>query len=185
MAVKYPNYLSRKDLKILEVRLTEDPQWKAKHYLKSSSSHWVEIHTFPEDSSLYKISGVDYKFINYNDFKREIKKGDTVVISVKDNQIYTFRKDKSKYMDFDKAQHYKKMNERWSLVIFFTIFFCCNIPLAFSERPNIKIGKKIIPVYFNVVLIICLIIVIMVASKTIGWEYVTSGKFIISFGIMD
>lgn len=47
---------------------------------------------FAGEPITYEIEGIDYKYLNYPAFKRNIKKGDAVTIGVKGNNILTFQK---------------------------------------------------------------------------------------------
>lgn len=168
-----PSY-SLSDLTKKTVKLSSDPVWKEIHY--KGSRYWVDLH-FSGDSKEYEIGGIDYKYLKYPAFKDSIKDGDLVKIGVSEDKILTLEKGGIQYLNFDKAQFHKGQNRIWSRSLFMTGLICCIIPLFFRTYPTLKVGGQEMRIRFGLILLVSLTITFFILYNTIGFEFVSSGRF--------
>ena len=161
------------DLTVKKVKLLYDPDWRISRH-RRHPRHWVELQ-FNYSSRKYKISGIDYKYLNYKAFKRNIRTGDSLVVGVVGKNILTLEKDGVPYLDFEKAQRYKVKTGFVIRGISFAGLICFMIPLLFKNYPIVKINGQNIELKDGILFLIYVIIVIIILCILFGSSLLTSG----------
>ncbi|ANE52547.1 hypothetical protein [Flavisolibacter tropicus] len=140
-------------------------------------NYWIELY-FKEEEAKYKISGIDYKYMDYTKFKSEVDAGDTVTILTKDKEIYALSKNGYEYLNFEVAQIHKHKNKLFFRILWVTGLVVCAIALLFKRQPSICISGKRYKVSFGWLLMICLLIAFLLLVKFVGYKYASGEQFV-------
>jgi hypothetical protein len=153
--------------------LTEKPVFKESG--RKFTRYWVEL-KFEGENKVYEISEADYKYLQPDEFEKEIDQGDTLVISGIENQIYYLKKDGKEYLDFKKARTYD--NKRNGILIYQYIFvliftICIN---QLKKKPRLKFLNKLYAINIDALFISLLICNQILIELTIGLDYFFNTK---------
>ena len=170
--IQTPEY-EKSDLVIKSVTLFETPKFK--RVGRKGKSVELKFRGYP---TIYKIKGIDYKYLIYKKFKKEIKKGDRIKVGIKDEIALSIVKDGFDFMRFEQAQYHKKKNKLFVRYLSIAIFVLCIFPLLFKKRPTYKFKGKSHKIEFNVIFFIGLILTLIWLFFKIGFNFVSGAEFI-------
>ncbi|WP_395655634.1 hypothetical protein [Flavobacterium sp.] len=153
--------------------LTEKPTFKESG--RKFTRYWVEL-KFETENKVCEINEADYKYLLYNEFEREINKGDTLEVKGIENKIYYLKKNGKEYLNFKKARAYESKSSGILiyLYIFVLIFSVCINFL--KKKPRIKFLNKIYAINIDILFIILLILNLIILELTVGLNYFFNTK---------
>ncbi len=164
-----------KDYDNSTVILSENPEFKIHKTIKTTS-YWIEL-KFKNDEDVYKISETEYKYVNKNEFTKDLIKGDKIEILHSENQIYKLTKDNKEYLNYDLARkHDLKTKLIVGLLYIFVIAFSIWV-YSLNKIPKINFGKKIIILNIDYVFFGLLILLLFLLEITIGLNYFFNKEF--------
>lgn len=169
-----PEY-NKKELNYKTIVLYENPLFKKNCVGTVGCNYWLELN--PKTGN-YKVFGIDYKYLMYKEFKRNVGLGDTIKIGVIDKTVLTLEKNGFQYLRFESAQFHKKRNRLFSRYLFITGFFLCAIPLFFKKHPTIKWEENVYyRIKFELILVLGLLIVFLILASQIGINFILGDEF--------
>jgi hypothetical protein len=157
------------------VILSENPEFKIHKTIKTTS-YWIEL-KFKNDKDVYKISETEYKYVNKNEFTKDLVKGEKIEILHSENQIYKLTKDNKEYLNYDLARkHDLKTKLIVGLLYIFVIAFSIWV-YSLNEMPKINFGEKTIILNIDYVFFGLLILLLLILEITIGLNYFFNKEF--------
>ena len=137
--------------------------------------YWVEL-KFETENKACEINEADYKYLLYNEFAREINKGDTLEVKGIENKIYYLKKNGKEYLNFRKARSYE--SKRSGILIYLYIFVLIfSVYINFlKKKPRIKFLNKIYAINIDILFIILLILNLIILEITVGLDYFFNTK---------
>jgi hypothetical protein len=155
--------------------LSENPEFKTHKTIKTTS-YWIEL-KFEEFEDIFKISETEYKYINKNEFSKDLLIGEKIEILHSENQIYKLAKGKKEYLNYDLARkHDLKTKVIVGLLYIFVIAFSVWI-YSLNKLPEINFGEKIITLNIDYVFFGLLIFLLFLLEITIGLNYFFNKEF--------
>lgn len=158
------------------VILRSEPVFDEEHHGKSGTEYFVKLN-FLGDNLEYRITGIDYNFLRYDDFI-QINAGDTLEIARTSNEIHCLSKNGFNYLNYTKAE-----TNRGLVIYFIGYLFIPAIPICiivqfFKKRPYYRFNNKSYPVPFDIITIIILIATIIILTLNMPhFQMITSGEF--------
>lgn len=172
-SIQHPN---EKDLKTIQIKLEGKPIFKKS--TGKNNSYWVELKTTEKK---YKITGIDYMYINKERFIKDIAENEIITISFIEDNIYKLRKNNIEYLKFESAKFHKCKNNNFSRTIFGSGFLLSLIPLFFKNPVFVKdiYYNKKSELNFPLLLFFFWIISIIVAIYFLDdFKYISGSEFI-------
>lgn len=126
------NELYNKEQLVLET----NPEYKS--FSGKNSRYWIVL-KFQGDNDNYEINGIDYKYVNHQQFKNDIKGLDTINIGFIDRNIYLLSKNGYQYCDIDKSNKHKSRNILFVKIISFISMIVMLIPIFMDKKPKISL----------------------------------------------
>jgi hypothetical protein len=155
--------------------LSENPEFKIHKKIKTTS-YWIEL-KFKNVKDVYKISGTEYKYVNKDEFTKELLKGDKIEILHSENQIYKLTKDNKEYLNYDLARkHDLKTKLIVGLLYIFVIIFSIWV-YSLNDIPKIRFSEKIITLNIDYVFFVLLILLLFILEITIDLNYFFNKEF--------
>lgn len=156
-----PN-VSVEELDKATFKLVFEPSYET--VIRHRGGNDYEIHLkFYESDKKFKITGIDYQYVDHSNFKADFKRGDLVTIYFSDDKIYDIVKYGKHYMNLEKSNYHRNKNRVWPRTFSIVGFILCLIPVFFKNEPRIN---------FIVILISGLILTFIVLYYTEGLEFV-------------
>ncbi len=168
--------ISQKNFIKETVILATNPIFDEEYHGKSSTEFYVKM-LFKGDSQEYKITGIDYNFLKYDEFLK-IKAGDTLTIARTNNKIHSLVKNGFDFLNYSKAETNRGLNISFLGYLFLPMIAICLIVLSLKNRPYFRFNNKLHEVPLEIItlilFILTIIVLIIVMPKFI---MITNGQF--------
>ena len=164
---------------IKEKRILRDkPSFKEISHGKSSTEYLVILH-FAGDNIDYKIGGIDYNFLKNDEFIKNIKSGDTILISRYYKSIHFLSEKDVEYLNYVKAETNRGLSIYFIAYLLIPLIFICAIVQFFQKAPSFVIRNKLYKVRFDIITIIVFILNIIFLTMLLPpFQIIQSGKFV-------
>ncbi|EPE9901210.1 hypothetical protein ACSN7Q_002371 [Flavobacterium psychrophilum] len=165
----------REQLREIDIQLNSEPNFKKS--TGKNSNNWLEIYS---GNYVYKLDGIDYKYLKLETFIQNIHKDTMIRIKVSDENIYEMIYKNENLIDYDLALIHKTKNRIFCQIIFFSGFILNLIPLFFNQNPLFKnYYSEKENVDFLKIFIIFWVIAIITAIIYLGdLKYISGSEFI-------
>ncbi|EMY3584960.1 hypothetical protein [Flavobacterium psychrophilum] len=160
------------------VVLSSKPIFKNEQHGKSGTDYFVNLN-FVGDNINYKIGGIDYEFLHYEEFVKNIKTGDTLIIKKESNQIHSLSKNGIDYLNYKEAETNRGLSIFFVGYLFIPIAIVCLIVQFFSERPSFSFKDKQYKVQFDIITFIIIFVTIIILLYIMPeFQIIENGTFV-------
>lgn len=158
------------------VILDSKPIFDTETHGKSGTDYFVKL-KFKNDDQEYRITGIDYNFLRYEDFLK-INPGDTLEISRTSNNIHSLIKDDVDYLNYTKAETNRGLSIYFLGYLFIPMIPICLIVQFIKKRPHYTFNNKSYEVPFDIITILVFITTMIVLSYIMPeFQVIENGKF--------
>ncbi|MWB93369.1 hypothetical protein GON26_03285 [Flavobacterium sp. GA093] len=158
------------------VILQSKPFFDEESHGKSGTEHFVKLN-FTGDKREYRITGIDYNFLRYDDFI-QIDSGDTLEIARTSNKIHSLSKNGFNYLNYTKAETNRGLVIYFIGYLFIPIIPICIFVQFFKKRPYYRYKNKLYPIQFDIITFIIFTATIIILTLNMPhFQIISSGEF--------